>query len=148
MIGLCHTDPDTADAVLAQLEQLGKPLVNSVKRCTVGDMAELDPASHRPGAPAYGQVEFLKELSDDVIDRLVRLAHTMIPPLMQFEVQQLGGALTRISLDNSPYAALPERIPLDQMNSPGTKLSGLARKLAIDAARWDVNNPDREPAGK
>ena len=100
LIGLCHANPDTAHAVVTPLEQLGKPLANSVKRCTLADMAELDPASHASGAPAYGHVEFLKELSDDVIDGLVKLAHTMIPPLMQFEIQQLGGALTRISTAN------------------------------------------------
>lgn len=103
MIGLCHADPDTADGVLAPLQHVGEPLINSVKRCTVADMADLDPASHMPGAPAYGQVEFLKELSDGVIDGLVRLAHTMIPPLMQFDVQQLGGALTRISTENGAF---------------------------------------------
>jgi len=106
MIGLCHTNLDTADAVIvAPLEQLGKPLMNSVKRCTVADMGENDPASHSSGAPAYGQVEFLNELSDEVIDGLVQLARTMIPPLMQFEVQQLGGALTRISTASGAFHA-------------------------------------------
>ena len=105
MIGLCHANPDTADAVIAPLEQLGKPLVNSVKRCTLADMGELDPASHSSGSPTYGGVEFLKELSDQVIDGLVQLAHTMIPPLMQFEVQQLGGALTRVSTTTGAFHA-------------------------------------------
>jgi len=120
VIGLCHADPDTADAVLAPLEQLGKPLVDSVKRCTVADMDELDPASHSPGAPAYGQVEFLKELSDDVIDGLVHLAHTLIPPLMLFEVQQLGGALTRVSTANGAFR--PSQAPyLLHLESPAIK---------------------------
>ena len=105
MIGLCHANPDTADAVIAPLERLGKPLANSVKRCTLADMGELDPASHSSGSPTYGQVEFLKELSDEVIDGLVQLAHTMIPPLMQFEVQQLGGALTGISRMSGAFHA-------------------------------------------
>lgn len=72
-----------------------------------------------------------------------------LPPMNRFDglAPVMSAAFTH-RLDNSPYAALPERIPLDQMNAPVTKLSGLARKLAIDAARWDVNNPDREPAGE
>ena len=53
MIGLCHANHDTADAVIGPLEQLGKPLVNGVKRCTVADMGELDPASHSAGSPTY-----------------------------------------------------------------------------------------------
>jgi len=62
-------------------------------------MARLDPASHMVHAPAYGQVEYLNEFSDDVLDGLVGLAHTKIPPLMQFEIQQLGGALLNTSLE-------------------------------------------------
>lgn len=93
MIGVCHSAPATAEAVLAPLLAFRDPLVNSVEKRTIADMAGLEPASHSPGAPAYGQVELLKALSDDVIDGLVELAETCIPPLMQIEVQQLGGAL-------------------------------------------------------
>ena len=103
MIGLCHANADTADAVMASFGQLGEPLVNGVERRTLAEMGQLDPASHSSGAPAYGHVEFLRELSDEVIDRLVRLAHTMIPPLMQFEIQQLGGALTRASTASGAF---------------------------------------------
>ena len=129
MIGLCHTNLDTADAVLTPLEQLGKPLVNSVKRCTIADMGELDPASHSSGAPAYGQVEFLKELSDEVIDGLVELAHTMIPPLMQFEVQQLGGALTRSSTASGAFHAsrAPYLLHLES-RAVKTPMAEIARK--------------------
>ena len=129
VIGLCHTDPDTADAVITPLEQLGKPLVDNVKRCTLGEMAELDPASHSPGAPAYGQVEFLKELSDDVIDGLIGLAHTMIPPLMQFEVQQLGGALTRLPTASGAFRASQAPYVL-HLESPAvhTPMAEIAKK--------------------
>ena len=95
MIGLCHADPDTADATLGPLEALGEPLLRDVKLRTITDMANLEPASHLPGSPTYSHVEFFRTLSDTVIDRLVRVADANIPPLMQFEVQQLGGALAR-----------------------------------------------------
>ena len=140
MIGLCHADSGSADAVLRPLERLGEPLVDSVKRRTLGDMAELDPASHRPGAPAYGQVEFLKDFSDDVIDGLVDLAHTLIPPLMQFEIQQLGGALARIPSENSAFR--PSQAPyLLHLESPAieTPMAEIAQKThAAFAALGDV----------
>jgi len=109
MIGVCHADPKTADAVLEPLEQLGKPLRRDVKKRSIASMAGLDPASHSAGAPAYGQIEYLKDFSDDVIDGLARLAQTMIPPIMQFEVQQLGGALVGSSTERrgafEPFSA-------------------------------------------
>ncbi|MBC8120463.1 MAG: FAD-binding oxidoreductase [Gemmatimonadaceae bacterium] len=103
MIGLCHSDTESADAVLEPLYRFRKPLLNTVKRQTVLDLAGLDLASHSPGSPTYGQVEFLKALSDDVIDGLVQLAQTRIPPLMQIEVQQLGGALVHGATEQGAF---------------------------------------------
>jgi len=100
MIGLAHADPATTEAVLAPLAQLGAPLHHDMKKRSLASMARLDPASQLKHAPAYGQVEYLNELSDDVLDGLVGLAHTKIPPLMQFEIQQLGGALLNTSLES------------------------------------------------
>ncbi|WP_410811134.1 FAD-binding oxidoreductase [Micromonospora sp. 067-2] len=93
MFGLCHADPATSDAILAPLRGLGTPLLDSVRRQRLSDVANLDPASHAAGSPTYSHVEYLSSLSDEVIDGLVRIAHTTMPPLMQLEVQQLGGAL-------------------------------------------------------
>ncbi len=105
MIGLCHADPQTADAVLQPLNSFGEPLLRNVKRRTISDMAQLDPASHLSASPTYSGVEFLEALSDEVIDQLVAVANTMIPPLMQLEVQQLGGALLRWGAEDGAFHA-------------------------------------------
>jgi len=121
MIGVCHADVDTADAVLAPLSELGKPLLRDVKKRSVASMAGLDPASHMGGAPAYGQVEYLRVFSDGVIDRLVHLANTMLPPLTQFEVQQLGGALLNKSLESRGAFEPSSASHLLHLESPAVK---------------------------
>ncbi|HEY1428644.1 MAG TPA: FAD-binding oxidoreductase [Candidatus Tumulicola sp.] len=126
MIGLCHASPNTADDVLRSLDEIGTPLVDSVRPCTLADMESLDPASHTSGAPAYGHVEFLKALTDEIIDTLVDRANSMIPPLMQFEVQQLGGALRErapgtgaFHASQAPYLlhleSVPNEVPMSEI---------------------------------
>ncbi len=92
-IGICHADPKTADAVLKPLFSNHQPIANNIKARRFSEMAQFDKASHIPGSPTYGHVEFLKSLSNEVIDKLVAVAEHSIPPLMQIELQQLGGAL-------------------------------------------------------
>ena len=132
MFGVCHSNPGDADEVLAPLDSLGRSLLNDVKRRTLSSMAGLDPASHSPGAPAYGGVEHLKALSDDVIDGLARLAETMIPPLMQFEVQQLGGALVRAADQKSGAFQPPSAPYLLHIESPAIQapLTEIAKTTA------------------
>lgn len=105
MIGVCHANPATAKNALGPLDDLGTPMLSSVKPCTLSDLAALNPASHMPGTPAYGQVEFLKHLSDGVIDSLVSVARTLMPPLMQIELRQLGGAFVRRADDRGAFHA-------------------------------------------
>lgn len=123
MIGLCHTEPESRDAVLAPLDALGEPLRTDVKRRSFASLAGLDPASHSSGAPAYSQTEYLEALSDDAIDRLAGLAETMMPPLMQFEVQQLGGALASVSRDRGGAFEPPAAPYLVHLVTPAVKAS-------------------------
>src|SRR5262249_2865252 len=44
--------------------------------------------------------------------------------------------------DFTPYEALPNNIPLDEMNPPLTATSGLQRQLAEASLRMDFSEPD------
>ncbi len=82
---------------------------------------------------------------------MVRTAEAVLglPPMNRFDASapvMTAALTTRLNLQ--PYTAIPPNLPLDQMNAPITKLSGIVRALAIDAARWDVNQPDRQPAAE
>lgn len=109
MIGLCCAEPERADAVVDSLASFGPPILNTVHRQPLSGLAALDMASRSPGSPTYGHVEYLRELSDAVIDGLVRMAETRMPPLMQIEIRQLGGALRE--RDVARGAFLPSAAP-------------------------------------
>lgn len=123
MIGVCHANPETADPVFEPLSGLGTPLLSDVKRRTLASMAGLDPASHMLGSATYGQVEHLRALSDAVIAGLARLARTVIPPLMQFELQQLGGTLLDVAHDRRGAFEPSSAAYLLHIESPAIKAS-------------------------
>ncbi|MEH1840656.1 MAG: FAD-binding oxidoreductase [Nostoc sp.] len=128
-IGICHANPETADAMLKPLFSHHPPLVNNIKARQLSEMAQFDKASHLPGAPTYGHVEFLKSLSNEVIDKLVAVAEHSIPPLMQIEVQQLGGALQHSNAGQCAFApsAAPYLLHLVTPVTPKTTLEDVAK---------------------
>ncbi len=68
-------------------------------------MASFDEASNEESASTFSHMECLRELSDDVMDQVVEIARTRLPPLVLLELQQLGGALTRQGGDQMAYTA-------------------------------------------
>ena len=47
--------------------------------------------------------------------------------------------------DFSPFQALPNRIPLDEMNPPLASLRGFQRWLAEESLQMDFSEPDAAP---
>ena len=66
-----------------------------------------------------------------------------LPPSNQFDLaaEPMFTVFTT-EPDYTPYKALPNRIPLDEMNPPVKKLAGMARRLAEASARMDFEEPD------
>jgi hypothetical protein len=69
-----------------------------------------------------------------------------LPPLNQFD----SAALTMNTVFSnrpalSPFDALPNEIPLDEMNAPVASLRGLERKLALASLSMDFSEPDNAP---
>ncbi len=91
VVGLCHADAATQAAVQASLGVFGAPALDQVKAMPYSAVAALDPASHESSARTYDQTAYLQDLSDATIGLLLDVARTAIPPLLQLEVQQLGG---------------------------------------------------------
>lgn len=50
--------------------------------------------------------------------------------------------------DLTPYAAVPNQVPLDQLNPQANSLTGSARRAAIESAAMDFTRPDAAPAAK
>ena len=105
VIGVCHDDQATAAALHHQIAGFMKPVIDDLKVRPLSEMASFDEASEREGSPTYGHLECLRELTDDVLDQLAHLGHEKIPPLMQIELQHLGGELSAERPEATAYTA-------------------------------------------
>jgi YVTN family beta-propeller protein len=70
-----------------------------------------------------------------------------LPPLNKFDsaAEPMFSAF-RSKPDFAPYTALPNQIPLDEMNPPLAGLTGLQRELAEFSLTIDTSQPDSAPA--
>ncbi|MBS1824318.1 MAG: beta-propeller fold lactonase family protein [Acidobacteria bacterium] len=69
-----------------------------------------------------------------------------LPPSNQFDLAaEPMFTVFQSSADSSPYKALPNRIPLDEMNPPLKALRGVERELAIASSAMDFDEPDAAP---
>jgi hypothetical protein len=70
-----------------------------------------------------------------------------LPPRNQFDLAAEPMFTTFTSkADLTPYAAIPNRVPLDEMNAPLAGLRGLQRELAEFSMTIDSSEPDSAPA--
>jgi hypothetical protein len=70
-----------------------------------------------------------------------------LPPLNQFDLaaEPMFDLFTS-KPDLTPFTALPNRIPLDEMNPPLSALKGLQRELARFSMTINTSEPDSSPA--
>ncbi len=121
-VGVCHADESTAEALHAQIREFKDPSLDDLDFRPYSDMARFDEASNLEGSPTFTHTECLRELTEEVIDDVVGLAHDRIPPLMQFELQQFGGELGAEREDATAYTA-PQAPYFLRMISPAIKSS-------------------------
>ena len=107
-ITLCHADVSTAERVRQQLLAFGEPVIDDLEVRSYREMAQYDEASSRDGSATISHVECLLELSSDFSQKLLQTTTEKMPPIMQFEVQQLGG---RFGDDDPALAFQPPQAP-------------------------------------
>ena len=105
VIGLCHTDLATANALHRQILNFKTPAIDELKRRRYSEMAGFDEASNEEHAATFSHVECLRELDDEVSTQIVEIANIHMPPLVVLELQQLGGALGRQEESAMAYTA-------------------------------------------
>ena len=105
VLGVCHADLATAEALHQQIRAFKVPAIDELEQRRFSEMAGFDEASAEDSAATFSHVECLRELSDDVIERMVEIATTRMPPLVLLELQQLGGALLRYADGETAYTA-------------------------------------------
>ena len=119
-IGLCHTDEGSAEALHTELLRFKAPVWDDLKAMPYAGMSRLDEASNLNGSPTYGNLECVKELSDTIIDGLAAIVKERFPPLVQIEVQHLGGALSE---NNAAAYTAPQAPFFLHLISPTIKAS-------------------------
>jgi len=69
-----------------------------------------------------------------------------LPPMNQFDAaaRPMRNAFSN-QPDFAPFEALPNQIPLDEMNPPVASLQGLQRELALASLEMDFSAPDSAP---
>jgi len=69
-----------------------------------------------------------------------------LPPLNQYDLaaEPMFRSFTD-EPDFSPYTALPNQIPLDEMNPGLAGLTGLQKRLAQESLKMDFSEPDDAP---
>ncbi len=84
----------SADTLHRCIISFKEPVLDDLKVRPLAEMATFDQASNMDGSQTFSHVECLRELTDDFLKNLFRAAQERIPPIMQFELQHLGGKLT------------------------------------------------------
>jgi YVTN family beta-propeller protein len=82
---------------------------------------------------------------------IINMVRTMeqiigLPPMNQFD--QAADPMFSVFTaqpDMTPYTALPNKIPLNEMNPPIAALHGLQRQLAIASTKMNFSEPDAAP---
>lgn len=105
VIGVCHTDPATADALHEQIRAFKKPAIDDLKLRPYSEMATLDEASNEQGSPTFSHVECLSELNDAVLGGVMSIAENHFPPLLLVEIQHLGGKMKEKPAADTAYTA-------------------------------------------
>ena len=96
-------DPDEGETVLRPLRQFGPPVADAcVQKPYLAHQAMLDP-SFVPGRWYYFKSCDVAELSDEIIDLTVERSLQIQSPLTSFPIWQMGGAVSRVSDDDSAF---------------------------------------------
>ena len=88
--------PAEGEQALRPLRELGSPLVDLVQPLSYSALQQLLAGAVPPEIRAYARTEWLTRLIDEVIDALVAGAANPPSPSAMINLQQLGGAMSRV----------------------------------------------------
>jgi FAD/FMN-containing dehydrogenase len=91
------------EKVLAQLREFGAPVADTFAAISYVDFQALLEPGFPPGLQNYWKSNFLRELSDEVIEILVDGFRSVPSPTTAIAIEQLGGAVGRIPEDATAF---------------------------------------------
>jgi hypothetical protein len=115
-----------SEALLAPLREL-QPMIDTFAAATPKTLQHLHMDPPKP-VPGVGDGMFLDHLSDAAIDAVVETAH---PPLLSFEIRQLGGVLTTPPAGHGAAGALDARYAMFTVGLALTPELGAAVGTAV-----------------
>jgi FAD/FMN-containing dehydrogenase len=139
---ICWTgEMEEGERVVAPIREIAQPVMDMVAPMPYTALQSmLDPAWPR-GVQAYFKAEFLTDLDEQAIDKLVRHGAARPSPMVQLLLEPLGGAIARVPEDDSAlgrrdipwvYHALSMWMEPDQESADAHVR--WARELAADMA--------------
>ena len=99
---VCWTgDPEEGERVLAPIREAVQPLMDIVQPMPYVALQSMLDAGGPPGTRAYMKAEFIEDLSDEAIEKLVAHGAGRPGPMTQLLLEPLGGAIARVGEDDT-----------------------------------------------
>jgi FAD/FMN-containing dehydrogenase len=99
---VCWTgNPDEGERVVAPIRNVMKPVVDVVQPMPYTALQSMLDDGGPKGIRGYFKAEFLEDLDDDVIDKLVRHGGQRCGPMAQLLLEPMGGAISSVGEDDT-----------------------------------------------
>jgi FAD/FMN-containing dehydrogenase len=139
-ISACYIgQADEGERVLKPLREYGTPVEDRIAPISYLQIQSAGDSMFPRGRRYYWKAQFMREITDEAIDQLLA-SYATAPTGSLVAFQQVGGAISRIPIANTPYAnrdALYDCFPISIWDNPAEDESHIrwARDL------WDAMRP-------
>jgi hypothetical protein len=97
VVSVCYCGPaEEGERVLRPLREFGSPLADNIQPMAYTTLQSAPDARFPPGRQHYWKSSYLKELSDDAVEVMVRFVSEMPSPTTGVGLQQMHGAASRV----------------------------------------------------
>jgi FAD binding domain/Berberine and berberine like len=101
-IVICWTGSmEEGERVLAPIREVAQPMMDMVQPMPYTALQQMLDAGGPKGTRAYMKAEFLPDLDDEVIEKLVEHGNNRAGPMAQLLMEPMGGAISRVGGDDT-----------------------------------------------
>jgi hypothetical protein len=130
------------ERVIAPLRSFGKPLMDAIQPMPFPVMQTVFDVAVAEGNQNYWKSEFLRELSDDAIDVVLRCARQATSPLTAILIEQYGGVASRVGVQETAFAQRQTQYDLGILTQ-WTDPAESERHIKWTRDFWDANDAVR-----
>jgi len=133
-------DLAAGERVIAPLRSFGKPLIDAIQPMPFPAMQTVFDAAVPDGHQNYWKSAFLRDLSDEAIDVVLRYANQATSPLTAVLIEQYGGAASRVGVQETAFAQRQTQYDLGILTQ-WTDPAESERHIQWTRAFWDAMTP-------